>query len=358
MKLSFNYSVFGLSLQSNISIPGLNPSGAALHATDVVVHLGISPSFHSEISTERGVLTFVSSDIDAAGEPALRIWRVADGAYLYLAYCDGMEFWLDRQGTSVWSKWPASSSLEDAATFLLGPVLGLLLRLRGVTCLHASAVAFDDRAVAFVGDEGAGKSTTAAAFARRGHSVISDDVVAIVERDGAFHVLPAYPYLSLWPDSVKMLYGPEKTLPTFSANWDKRILSLAADRLRFEEKSLPLGAIFLLGERTSEIAAPLLEELSPQECFVSLVANSYATGTLDKEMRAQEFALLGRLLASVPVRRVRPHKNSAQIDRLCEVICVGYQALKNAAPPFSPAGAALSVLELPGNNARTFPHRN
>jgi hypothetical protein len=329
-----------------------------LPAPDVEVHLGSSPSTHSENSAGRGVLTFVSSDLDAAGEPALRIWQVADGACLYLAYCDGMEFWLDREGTSVWAKWPATSSLEDAATFLLGPVLGLLLRLRGVTCLHASAVAFDDRAVAFVGDEGAGKSTTAAAFARRGHPVISDDVVAIVECDGAFRVLPAYPYLSLWPDSVKMLYGPDKTLPTFSANWDKRMLSLAEDRLRFEEKSLPLGAIFILGERSSESSAPFLETPPVQECLIALVANSYATGMLDKEMRAREFALLGRMLASVPVRRIRPHEEPAQIDRLCEVIRCGYQVLKDQPLPSSPPGARSSDSEFPGNNIGAFPHRN
>jgi len=87
---------------------------------------------------------------------------------------------------------------EDAATYLLGPVLGLLLRLRGVTCLHASAVALADRAIAFVGSEGAGKSTTAALLARKGLAIISDDVVALVERDALFTFIPAYPYLSLW----------------------------------------------------------------------------------------------------------------------------------------------------------------
>lgn len=356
--MSFNYSVFGLSLHSNLPIPGLNPASPPLPAPDVLVQLGIPPSPHSERTTNREALTFVSSDLDASGEPALRIWRVADGAYLYLAYCDGMEFWLDQKGTSVWAMWPATSSLEDAATFLLGPVLGLLLRLRGVTCLHASAVAFDDRAVAFVGDEGAGKSTTAAAFARRGHPVISDDIVAIVERGGAFHVLSAYPYLSLWPDSVKMLYGPDKTLPTFSANWDKRVLSLAEDRLRFEEKSRPLGAIFILGERSSKSTAPFLETPTAQESFLALVANSYATGMLDKDMRAQEFALLGRLLAAVPVRRVWPHEESAEIDRLCEVIREGYRALKNQPLPSTPPGLGPSDPESSSNNIGTFPHRN
>jgi hypothetical protein len=336
--LSFNYSVFGLSLRSNLAIPGLNSASTSLPATDVEVHLGISPATRSDSSTNPGELKFVSSDLNAAGEPALRIWHVGDSALLYLAYCDGMEFWLDRRGTSVWAKWPATSSLEDAATFLLGPVLGLLLRLRGVTCLHASAVAFDDRAVAFVGDEGAGKSTTAAAFARRGYPVLSDDVVAIVEREGGFYVMPAYPYLSLWPDSVKLLYGPDKSLPTFSANWDKRVLSLAEDRLSFQKKPLPLGAIFILGERSSEASAPFLEVPSAQDCLMALVANSYATGMLDTEMRSREFALFGRLLASVPVGQIRPHEEPAEIGKLCDAIRENYHRLSThtlTPPPFN-----------------------
>ncbi len=295
-------------------------------------HLGISPAPHSNISVEHGRLTFVSSDLDAAGESALRIWEISDGTILYLAYSDGMKFWLDRKGTRIWATWPTPSSLEDAATFLLGPVLGLLLRLRGVTCLHASAVAFDDRAVAFVGDGGAGKSTTAAAFAQQGRPVLSDDVVAIVERESGFHVMPAYPYLSLWPESVKMLYGQDKTLPTFSDNWDKRMLTLGKDRLRFVEKSLPLGAIFLLGERTPETSAPFLEAPTQQECLLALVANSYATGMLDKEMRAREFGLFGQLLSSVPVRRLRPSADSSQIDKLCGLITEEYSALTRRAP--------------------------
>ena len=290
--------------------------------------MGDSPAEISGSPSQSGKLTFVSSDRDAAGEPALRIWEFADGAFLHLAYYDGMKFWLDRQGTKIWCTWQDTSSLEDAATYLLGPVLGLLLRLRGLTCLHASAVAFGDRAVAFVGEEGAGKSTTAAAFARRGHAVISDDIVALVERQDAFLVLPAYPYLSLWADSVAMLYGEGRQLPRFSANWDKRILALAQDQAQFEENSLPLGAIFILGERTSSETAPSLEPFTPQQAMLALVANSYATSLLDSNMRAREFSLLGRTLLSVPVQRVRLHESPAHIDKLCDLISAGFEAMK------------------------------
>ena len=126
-----------------------------------------------------------------------------------MEYSDGAQFWLDHQGTRVWATWNAPLLLQDVATYLLGPVLGLLLRFRGVICLHASAVVLDDCAVAFVGSEGAGKSTTAAALARRNHAVISDDIVALAENEDRFLVLPAYPYLSLWSESAEMLFGPD-----------------------------------------------------------------------------------------------------------------------------------------------------
>jgi hypothetical protein len=263
---------------------------------------------------------YASSYLAESGESALRIWKTANGGLLRLDYFDETRFWLDPKGTSVWATWPAAQSLEDLATYLLGPVLGLVLRLRGVPCLHASAVTFGDSTVAFVGSEGKGKSTTAAALASRGYPVISDDIVALVEREGSFFVLPAYPYLSLWPESVKMLYGPEKNIPSFSANYDKRQLLLAENQLRFQEKQMRLGAVFLLGERVSDPAAPFVETLPARDVLVALVANSYATNMLDKNMRAREFEQLGRLVTTVPVCRLRPHEDGSRIGRLCDVI--------------------------------------
>ena len=317
--MSFTYSVFGLFLRSNIPIPELvlldTPSSGPL----VSIHMATSPTA-GEIPDEPKTLTYTSAYTDPTGQPALRIWKIADGRFLHLAYYDGTQFWMNREGTELWAQWPDSLTIEDAATYLLGPVLGLLLRLRGVTCLHASAVSFADRAIAFVGSEGAGKSTTAAMLAQKGCAVISDDVVALTERDGAFYVYPAYPYLCLWSDSVTIVYGPEKKLPSFSASWDKRLLSLAGNHLKFEARPLPLGAIFVLGERSSLANAPLIESMSPRESLLSLVANSFATNLLDSEMRAREFEFFGQILRSVPVQRLIPHEDPSQIGQLCDVV--------------------------------------
>jgi hypothetical protein len=327
-EVNFTYSVFGLLLSSNLPIPELIAEKTSASNPAVIIHMDASPYTGGEIRSEQETLTYTSAYTDEAGQPALRIWKIADGDLLRLAYFDGTQFWMNRKGTELWAQWPNNLTIEDAATYLLGPVLGLLLRLRGVTCLHASAVTFADHAIAFVGSEGAGKSTTAALMARKGCAVISDDVVALVEREGSFYVYPAYPYLCLWPDSVTMVYGPDKKLPSFSPSWNKRLLSLAGNNLPFEAKALPVGAIFVLGERSSAPDAPFLEQLTPREGLLALVANSYATNLLDKEMRAREFEFLGRMLGRVAIRRLVPREDPARSDELCDAIFRSCEAIK------------------------------
>ncbi len=317
--MDLNYSVFGLLLHSNLALPGIAPTPSGASSPDMEFHLGISPDQGRELPAAEEELLYVSSYSTEKGEPALRIWRAAKSALLRIAYSGGPQFWLDNKRENLWAAWPVTSSLEETSTYLLGPILGLLLRLRGVTCLHASAVAIEDRCVAFVGSEGAGKSTTAAALARRGCGVLSDDIVALVEQEGVFHVMPAYPHLCLWPDSVKMLYGSPDALPRLIPDWEKRRLPLGEEGTRFESRALPLAAIYVLGDRRPD-PAPYVETIRPQAALVSLVANTYANKILDRELRAREFVVLGRLVSTVPVRHVYPHSDAARLAELRDVI--------------------------------------
>jgi hypothetical protein len=140
---------------------------------------------------------YVSPNCNEQGHPTLRVGVVADGAYFVLVYGDGVRFAVDRSGREVWMDWPETSSLEDAATYLMGPVMGFVLRLRGLVSLHASAIAVGDRAIALVGEGGAGKSTTAAAFACLGYAVLSEDLVPLADQGNRFFVQPGYPRVNL-----------------------------------------------------------------------------------------------------------------------------------------------------------------
>jgi hypothetical protein len=317
--LTFHYSAFGLSLHSNLPVPGLIPADLAATGHEVHVHLGALPPVATAVPRTPEELAYASSNVSESGEPALRVWRAAGGALFRLSYASGMQFWLDRRGREIWASWPETSSLNDAATYLLGPVLGVLLRLRGIVCIHASAIAVGGIAVAFVGPAGAGKSTTAAIFAQRGCGVLSDDIVALAEERDTFLVLPAYPHVCLWPDSVGMLYGSPDRLPRFVPDWEKRCLALGRDEeLKFAQRALPLGAIYLLRERTSRAQ---LGSVPLPAAFMVLVANSYATQILDRQMRAKEFDVLSRLVPQVPIYSLNAPRDADGFDDFYDGVC-------------------------------------
>ena len=62
---------------------------------------------------------------------------------------------------------------------VLAQVLPLAAVLRGREVLHASAVALDGRAVAFLGASGVGKTSLAARLVARGAPLVTDDVLAV-----------------------------------------------------------------------------------------------------------------------------------------------------------------------------------
>jgi hypothetical protein len=299
--LHFDYLLFGLVFRFNLSIPQLLSVQSSDTPTDVEVHLDALPPGVSKNSNAAERVVFVSTDKNEADQPTHWLWKSEDGLLFRLEFCDGTQFWLDSNGKHLWCTWPQELSLQSTLAYLLGPVLGFLLRLRGVVCLHASAVAVGNRSAVFVGAAGAGKSTTVAAFAREGCAVLSDDVVALDEREDGFVVQPSYPHVLLWPDSVQALFGSTDALPSVSHDWDKRRLALGDAESRYHGQALRLGGVYILGRRRED-ARTTVEPLNRSSALISLVANSYAAGLLEPEKRALEFASFGKLLDTVPVR--------------------------------------------------------
>ena len=320
--MSVSHVVYGLRLAANMAVPGL-PLRLDSNECDVRIRLkdwplpSTCPPSHE--------CFYASSHVAADGQPDLRVSLLSGGNYFFFFYSDGVRFAVERGGREVFADWPESYTLEDACTYLLGPVIGLVLRLRGVTCLHASAVAVGEQAIALVGLPGAGKSTTAAAFAHRGFSVIADDVVALAEDKGNVLVQPGYPRLNLWPDSVHTLFGMEEALPRITPTWEKRYMALGGNGFAFITKPLLLGAIYLLGEREVTLAAPVVESISKGDALVALVANTYVNYLLNREMRSREFDMLSRLVTGIPIRRVRPPCDPVAVFDLCKTIVADAQ---------------------------------
>jgi len=312
--------MYGLGIVANEIIPGV--PAAPIASDDVRITFSSLPSWLYEVSANQ-VETYVADYNDECGNPVLRMFSVLEGKYFRFSYADQTEFLVDQAGTEIWAKWAEPLTIADTATYLLGPVMGFVMLLRGIVCLHASAIAVGDKAIALLGPAGSGKSTTAAAFADRGYSVLAEDVVTLDDRGDEFLVRPGYPCIRLWPASVKALYGSESHLPKLTPNWDKCYLDL---KEQFHSDPLPLAAIYHLGERRHDTKAPSVESLDRSDGLLSLIANTYATKLMDKPMRAREFELLTRVVSNVPVRRVTPHSDVANIPELCTRILTDFRS--------------------------------
>jgi hypothetical protein len=319
------HSLYGLRIFSNLVIPELpvlaNFDGMAdiqirLKEKSCPISTAISPS----------EIFYASQVKDDNGEPLLQAAAVAGGRYIQLLYSDGTRFALESNGRELFADWPDPLTLEDSSPYLVGPVLGVVLRLRGIFPLHASAVSIDDHAIALMGPAGAGKSTTAGAFARCGHRVISDDVVALRQEGSRFVIPPGYPRVNLWAESVQALFGADATLPLISPSWDKYFMPLDHES-QFETRSLPLGAIYVLQEREAGLAAPIIESVTGAEAFLAVFRNTYMNHLPDQKMRCREFEVLTRVLARVPVRRVRAAADPSMLFDLCKTIAADARTL-------------------------------
>jgi len=275
--------------------------------------------------SQDAVLWYASPDLSI--DAWLKVFQLSRGEFFLVRYGDGTDFLIHQSGSKVWCRWRPEFSFEYVATYLYGPIAGFLLRLRGVVCLHASVVGVDNWAVAFMGPPRAGKSTLAAALARSGFPVLSDDILPLTEREGVFEATPTYPRLRLWPESVDALFGSPEALPRITAGWDKRHLDLTAEAYQFENDYRPLGAIYVLGERSDDCACGRIGAMGGAMGLNSLIANTYAYRMFDKEMRAHELGLLARVARQVPLRSVVPFADLTQIERLCELIHSDFRAL-------------------------------
>lgn len=320
-----DYFLYGLRMHSNHPIPGLaGTSTTTVMPGDVRVWLNATPPEFPEILSDNEQSSYVSEDTDEHGTPILRITCGGHGDYFRLLFSDGVQFLVDRAGTALSMTAPANTTIEDAASYLVGPIMAFVLSLRNVTCLHASAIAIENQAIALLGSSGAGKSTTAAMFARLGFPVLSDDVVPLRDRHDHFLAQPGYPCLRLWPSSVDALFGSPEALPCLTPTWEKRGLDLTTGDYRFHTQESPLKAIYILDERCDR--APVVENISVREGLLALVANSYTAHVINPQQRALEFQVLSRVAKHVPLRRVKAHTDPARLPELCAAIVEDFYA--------------------------------
>lgn len=180
-----NYCAYGLTIASDFPLTGLPRLSDA--SPDVVVRQGVVPASLAH-PLQRGVL-----------------YQAQPGEFLL--QLDGIaHFWVCKGETITIARAPQATD-ADVQVFLLGSAFGALLHQRGALPLHGSSAVTPGGAVVFAGHSGNGKSTLVAAFAKRGYTILSDDVCAVTTDTGTPMAHPGVPWMRLWADMQRHLDG-------------------------------------------------------------------------------------------------------------------------------------------------------
>jgi len=289
------YKAYGLTISSDVVLPELEPATPA--APDL--EIAVTPIDFPEAAQAATAFRF---------EPAWQYlsWQ-AVGTFLISG---GNRIDVD----------PAAGVDDPLLAFpLLGPVLALALHQRGLFVLHASAIAVSGKSVVFLGDKGAGKSTTAGAMIRAGHRLLTDDVVALDLSDpGQPMLLPGFPQLKLAADAAEAIRLEQAEVrPQVHAQIDK-----AQHRLRggFSDNAVPVSRIYVLerGERAAISPLPSLAALPAiiKFSYITRFGRQALTGDFAAVHLRQSAALAGR----IGVCRLEVPTGLARIDEAVALI--------------------------------------
>lgn len=244
------YSVFGLSIKSELPLPELFPQAVPREA-DVEIVIGSIPVFPNRPEHEGFSVTDFGGLLTVAGV----------GRYLI------------SDGCRITVEPAASGSDRHLRLYLLGSAFGVLLHQRHLLPLHANVVDVSGRAVAFMGKSGAGKSTMAAWFYDRGYSVLADDVCVITGGEGGqFSVQPGIPRLRLWRDALER---SGRSADDYDLAFDDADKYNVATRDNCDSHAIPLCAVYLLDDPDSQAQAHEVNRLRGVDAMGALVANTY-----------------------------------------------------------------------------------
>lgn len=275
-----SYLAYGLRVASDIPLPELQRLRPDGRPPDVTLQFTAPSPMRREPSD------WVLRLERATGESWLLCAR-ADGGY-FLRFVDAADFLVHAGGRAI-DCCATTLALDDSDLrhLALDQVMPLVLKLRGQEPLHASAIATPAGICAFLGPGGAGKSTLAAAFLRRGFAVISDDCLPIADRDGVFTAVPAYPGVRLWDDTRKRRWVPPHAVATFPAG------------------DQPLKRIYRVTRASGAHARRAgVESMRARDAVMELVSSTFRFDERDRRAMRRELQLWVQLARAVPTRRL------------------------------------------------------
>ena len=295
----YTYAVHGLVIGSELELPELAAiAPRADGAHDVNFHLAALPGTLETTATEIPDLS-LSADGVVLSLPGAARFEVRRGAEVTIEVADDPDMALLR-------------------VYLFGSVMGLICHQRGILPLHASAVAFGDKAIAFCGPPGTGKSTLAACCVETGAQLVADDVLVISDQDSPRAMVnPGMPKLKLWRDALEVLGRTSEGLTPDWARAEK--FHVPADELQVKQP-VELSRVLVV-EDDEDAGVGIMSALSGAEAVSALIENTYRPEYLDfAQRRRAHFSDCVRLTRRTSVMRLRRQRDRIQLMKTAAML--------------------------------------
>jgi len=292
------YNAFGLAISSEIPFHELMLINDGLEPIEPELEIVVDPYLKHGFSTgsvefivDQGTVTFQMPD---AG-----VFRVSNGNQIIVS--------------------PYASAYGDIIRlYILGTCMGIVLMQRSLYPLHGSAVVVNGKAYAFVGESGAGKSTLASAFAERGHTLLTDDIVALSFTESEHYplVTPSYPQQKLWLQSLDALGINHTDLRSIYGRETKYCVGMED---KYCSVPMRLAGIFEL-EKTEENGISI-QKASKLASLQLLFQHTYRQFLIPKLSKTNwHFSFSSKLGERLPIYTLKRSSNEFSAPQLVDLI--------------------------------------
>ena len=209
----------------------------------------------------------------------------------------GGEFFISPRGGAIDKLNPQAELGQLDREIILGPGLVLVLALRGIWSLHASAAMYKEKVIVFLGESGQGKSTLAAYLSHCSDwRLVADDILPVKIDQSGVIVQPRYPQLKLPMDDQPGVDLPEQ---------------------------LPLNTIVVLVQAEAS-QMPELDKLSTAQAVQSLLGHIAGTRMFNASLLTKHLEFSTQAAKQISAYRlIHPHRRDTLplVRELLEKIC-------------------------------------
>jgi hypothetical protein len=258
---------------------------------------------------------------NGAGHPTITVYQTNGG---FILDCNNgykrIQFAMAADGRWIECYPYEGATREDIELWLFGLILAFVLQNRRIYTLHGAAVNTKYGAIAFLGMNGYGKTTLAYFFLKQGASLITDDVLPIVQKKNATFALPACPSMNLWSETMFAFSAVNRKKS--QAREGKHRYSAQSLDVRFCRSKVPLRTIYLLDPAAEESCEAV--EIGPvprARAIIDLLAYTRANSMIGLLEQKELIKTYATLLENVPVRSLRYPRGLEFLPQIYNAIC-------------------------------------